>query len=396
MGLNISTNLKVKGLTAKVRQATEAGVIALDDYTLEANSTGGAFALTLPALSKAFDGTYGAVYVVRLSTDNGDVTVVEHADDGAATIATLRDEGDTVILQATSATTWRTYDMATQSLNLSIPLTIALPFTLGNRSGVNSDGVLVGSLPHTAAGDVNLEDNSAGTFADDTTDFNDAGASDVALTQPFDTSDSLNIGYAARFCAVVLNVATAGSGDAVAAETIWEYSQGSDTWATLESGHELTDDSVALTAGTSTYVTSFVPPSDWATQAIDGGTAMYHVRFRATADDVYNTTDPLITQGWVVPLDTGDGITVPATGTVTAVDLQALTASATNDDTELLLVNITTGLFAQLTWTGADVMDRVTGLTLAVTKGDELAVVMISEDGTTEFASGQAIVQIDI
>ena len=289
-----------------------------------------------------------------------------------------------------------TSGLKVEHTTLRIPLTIALPFTLGNRSGVNSDGVLVGSLPHTAIGDCNLEDNSAGTFADDTTDINDAGANDVTVGEPMDTDDALYFGYSGLFCALVLNVGTAGAGDDVAAETAWEYSQGSDTWATLESGHEFTDDSVALTAGTSTYVTSFVPPSDWATQAVDGGTAMYHVRMRATADAVYNTTTPLLTQGWVVPLDTGDGIRCPVGGQVTEVDLTALVPSATNDDTELLLVNLTAGTFAQLTWTGADVAEQVSSLSLAVRQGDELAVVMISEDGTTEFASGQATVHISL
>lgn len=282
-------------------------------------------------------------------------------------------------------------------ISISVPLTIALPFTLGNRSGSNSDGVLVGNLTHTAIGDCNLEDNSEGTFADDTTDVNDAGANDVTVGEPMDSNDALYFGYqTAPFCALVINVGTAGVGDSVAAETIWEYSDSVSTYATLESGHELTDDSTALTAGTSTYVVSFVPPSDWTKTAVDGGTAMYHVRLRATANDVYNTTTPLITQAWVVPLDVGAGIPVPMTCTVTEVHMNALTASGTDDDTELLVVNLTQGTHAAVTWSGGDTMDSVTGLSLSCTADDQIAVVMIQEDATTEFANGQITLVCDL
>jgi len=293
--------------------------------------------------------------------------------------------------------TWDTIAADTvveEDLDLSATWGIPIPFTIAIRGGLNSDGVQVGSLTHTAFDDVTHEDNSGGTFTDETSDAGDATTGDVTVEEPFDTNDAIYMGYSSKFSGVVINMTTAGAGDAVAAETVWEYYDG-DSWETLESGFELVDDSTALTAGTGTYVVSFVPPSDWATVAVDGGTAAYFVRLRATSDDVYNTTTPTMAQLWCMPLDAGEGQTVPYDGTLSAVDLLASTASGTADDTELLLINVTQGTFAQVTWTGGDIADRVTGLSLSVTEGDVIAVQVVAEDGTTEFANGSISAQID-
>jgi hypothetical protein len=127
---------------------------------------------------------------------------------------------------------------------------------------------------------------------------------------------------------------------------------------------------------------------------VNGGSAGYAVRFRATADDVYNTTQPKVSQMWCLPLDTGVGIRCPVAGTVTFVDLSALTPSGTADDTEILLVNLTQGTYEHITWTGANYMDQVAS-TLVVAVSDELALAVIQEDGTTEFANGQMVLTIE-
>lgn len=398
------------GLMCRVRDVAADDAIELTDVVIAGDTNSANVDLTLPSAADAYQ-----AYIT--SNGRAGIYILDHTTTGN-TLQAVRAGADTIngttavaittccLVFPVSTSAWRAVafgaavsadTIGESALTLSVPVVIGMPFTLGNRSGPNSDGVQVGVLTHTAIGDCNIEDNSAGTFADDTTDVNDADANDVALTQPFDADDSINFGYAAKFCALVINVGTAGAGDAVAAETLWEYSQGSDTWASLETGHELTDDSVALTAGTSTYVVSFDPPADWATQAIDGGTALYHVQLRADgASDVYNTTDPLITQAWVVPLNVGQGVVVPFTCNVSAIDLHAGTASATNDDTVILIVNITQGTHESVTWTGGDVIDRVTGLDLDFTAGDEVAVVVIQEDGTTEFANATLYLQADI
>ncbi|MFH2072733.1 MAG: hypothetical protein ABIJ75_07790, partial [Actinomycetota bacterium] len=182
-----------------------------------------------------------------------------------------------------------------------------------------------------------------------------------------------------------------GVGDAIGAETDWQYWNGA-AWATLT---EQIDGTAAFETAAGTYFLSFLPPADWATTTVNSQGPFYYIRMVSSADDVYNTTQPLVSQIWVGLHSVGSGVTIPFAGTISAVDMLAFTASATNDDTELLLINTTTGLFEQLTWTGADVADRVTGLALAVSAGDQLAVQVIAEDGTTEFASGQLVCQVD-
>jgi len=269
-----------------------------------------------------------------------------------------------------------------QSMLIDLPVTIPITAVLGNRAGTNSDGVMVGGITHTAIADVTSEDNSGASFVDDTADAASAGAGDVAIgPDPFDNLDALYMGHGTIFSAVVVKVGTAGAGDATAAETDFEYWNGA-AWASLT---EVTDTSVEFTAGTSTYVISFLPPSDWAATTVDGGSSLFYIRFISSANDVYNTTQPLLTQLWCLPLATGQGPQMPFDCTVTAIEGTAVTASATNDDTEILLVNVTAGTFAQFTWTGGDIVDATASLTLAFTAGDQYAVQILQEDGTTEF-----------
>jgi len=296
-------------------------------------------------------------------------------------VASVAVSGDATLAN-TGALTIGADKVNEQKMLMSTVIPVPIQAVLGNRGGANSDGVMVGTITHTAAADVTSEDNSGATFVDDTADAASAAAGDVAVgPDPFDTSDALYIGHGTIFSAVVTKVGTAGAGDATAAETAWEYWNGS-AWAALT---EVLDTSVEFTAGTATYVTSFLPPSDWAATTVDGGSSLFFVRFISSADDVYNTTQPVLSQMWVLPLATGGGPSIPFDCTITDIDATALVASATNDDTEILLVNLTQGTFAQMTWTGGDLADSTGSLTLAFTAGDEFAVQILTEDGTTEF-----------
>lgn len=297
-------------------------------------------------------------------------------------IVSVAVSGD-VTLAAGGAVTIGNDKVTEQKMLIALPVAVPIPATLAVRMGAQADGVAVGLVTRTAAADVTQEDNSGVSFIDETADAASAGANDVEIPDPFDTDDALYMGYSAKFFGVAINIGTQGAGDAAEAETEWEYYTGA-AWAALT---EVIDDTVALTAAPGVKVVTFLPPANWATVAVDGGTAMYFVRMRATAADVYNTTQPKITQLWVMPVNAGQGMVIPFDCVIEAIDLFALTASATNNDTELLLVNATAGTFAQVTWTGGDAMDRVTGLTLAFTAGDQLLVAIINEDGTTEFAS---------
>jgi len=138
-------------------------------------------------------------------------------------------------------------------------------------------------------GSVLREDNSAGTFTDDTTDASSSTANDVTIPDPFDTNDALYIGSKDRYSLMTITVGTTGAGDALAAETEWEYYNGT-AWATLTT---VQDNTSVLTA---TGTVDFDVPSDWAKTSLVPGTPYFYIRFRATADDVFNTTQPIISQ----------------------------------------------------------------------------------------------------
>ena len=98
------------------------------------------------------------------------------------------------------------------------------------------------------------------------------------------------------------------------------------------------------------------------------------------------TATPVATQGWVYPLSTGaSGIDAPMSTATIKVSFSAGTISGTAADSKFLVLNTSRGEFAAVIWTKADAQDEDTG-TLQVVKNDELAVVQVTEDGTTEFA----------
>ncbi len=266
-----------------------------------------------------------------------------------------------------------------QKMVINIPVTVPITAILSDRGGLNSDGVMVGTLPHTALADV-TEDHQT-VFKDLTTEAGDASGNDVTLPDPFDANDAIYFGYGSIFSALVFDVGTQAVGAAIAAETEFEYYNGS-TWAAVT---ELTDDGVVWSAGTGTYVASFLPPSNWAAVAVDGGSSLFFVRIRGTAADIFNSTQGIVDQVWCLPLAAGSGPQMPFDCTMTAIEGTATVASATNDDTEILVINVTAGTFAKFTWSGGDVVDATTGLTLAFTAGDQYAVQILSEDGSTEF-----------
>lgn len=96
------------GIHGKKVAKTAAYQATKDDYLIVYDTTSGALNLDLPLLADAYDAQTGTGQILHvvLETDGGDLTVREHATDGAATMATLNDAGDGVTLQATSATVW--------------------------------------------------------------------------------------------------------------------------------------------------------------------------------------------------------------------------------------------------------------------------------------------------
>jgi hypothetical protein len=281
--------------------------------------------------------------------------------------------------------------VTTEKMTMTIPLTLTLPITLANRGGLNSDGVLYGTITHGPVGYAFALDGAV--YADDTTDMNSAGAGDVDLLPATEeVGDAFFFGADTAFAGIVLNISQAGvvAGSAPASIT-WEYSDGAGSWANLESGYFLVDDSASFTTGTDTYVISFFPPADWVAAEVDSQSAFW-VRARCAVADF--TTQPVATQGWLLELDAGAGFRSTVTGTIDAIQLEAVTNSATNNDSEFILCNITAGTWDGFTWTGGDAHDLDATVNLAVTKNDQLAILMLQEDGTTEFANCNFIFEV--
>jgi hypothetical protein len=148
------------------------------------------------------------------------------------------------------------------------------------------------------------------------------------------------------------------------------------------------DDSAGYSATAGTHYVHFVPPTDWVANTAENGPngqEGYFVACALTAlTDV--TQQPLATQGWVLPLSVGSGVNSPIDGTIGLVDMTAGTKSGTNADSTFLLVNITKGTCVPFTWTKATAFDSAE-VSLVVNRLDQIGLVQITEDGTTELAA---------
>jgi len=224
---------------------------------------------------------------------------------------------------------------------------------------------------------------STAQWTDDTTDMTDAGTGDVALlpTYPL-VGDGMYFGYGEKFCKLKVTTSQARTGTATLALKYWNGS----SWAAVTT---VEDDSTGWSESAGTLLVHFVPPSDWvANSAANGpnGETGYFVVMELTVLTSV-TQQPLATQGWVLPLATGGaGVPVQGPTTITEVSANAFVTSGSTADSVFLLVNVTRGTFETLTWTKTDAFDVFT-TSLYCADGDELAVVQITEDGTTEFGS---------
>jgi len=59
-----------------------------------------------------------------------------------------------------------------------------------------------------------------------------------------------------------------------------------------------------------------------------------------------------------------------------------------------LLVNVTQGTFDTVTWTKEVIADRDATVSLAVAAGDEVALMLLQEDGSTEFSGSSVILEL--
>lgn len=265
------------------------------------------------------------------------------------------------------------------------PLPLAVQGTLGHDAGAGSDGVLIGTLTDQAITYAYGDDG--GVITDYTTEANEDTDDDVVLLPAAPAvNDAFYFGHDEKFSALVIGISTAGNWTGTIA---WEYyDEDEEDWQALD----VEDATTGLDTADGNCLVSFAPPTDWGLATVNSAEA-YWVRARVATYSAV-TAAPAGDQIWVLDLTNGSGLTMLDAGTVTGVQLFADTASGTDDDSQFVIINVTQGTYAAFTWTGADVCDRVTGLELEFAKSDQLVIQQVVEDGTTEFAGANIVLEI--
>jgi hypothetical protein len=122
--------------------------------------------------------------------------------------------------------------------------------------------------------------NATTTYTDDTTDFQDAGASDAAL-ETLTNNDGFIVSAYRPFNALSIKVGTASANGPV--RTL-EYSSGTSTWTEITNYISFAGSSANFSAGENVIV--WIPPANWAVMAVGHGTGVrtgeYGIRVRAT------------------------------------------------------------------------------------------------------------------
>jgi hypothetical protein len=172
--------------------------------------------------------------------------------------------------------------------------------------------------------------------------------------------------------------------------TVWEYWNGS-AWVTLT---PLLDETTILQqTGTGVKKLRFLPPATWASTTVNS-VAGYFIRCRISAFTSIVTV-PLGTRVYLLNFTGGTGLPLWATCNVTGANWKAKTISAANNDTLLFLVNWTAGTYVVLTLTKALALGTAAA-TLAFTAADQLGLVQIQQDGSTEYADVQLWLSLGI
>ena len=269
-----------------------------------------------------------------------------------------------------------------------LPFTLFLEGTHGNDTGPASDGVLIGALTDTAA----LCQQDDGTVFTSYTTECASGTDDVILLPAVPAvNDAFYVGHATlKFVRVLVDTTSGTSGDTVLT-LVWEYYNVDTTWDTLTFGRQ---DAVDFDESVGTLYNTFKPPSDWGLSEVNSVSG-YWIRWRVTAY-TSSTTDP---QADTISLGTttlGTGVNMPSDGTITSVSFTASTVSGTNADSTYLIMNLDADTNTLATFTKTTVIDNEDVTDLTYSAGDDLVIMQLQEDGTTEHADVNFVAWTDL
>lgn len=225
-------------------------------------------------------------------------------------------------------------------------------------------------------GDISLTNSAGRNYAADFQFFPD----DPAQT------DAVAFGAAIPFCEFYLTTNSGGVNAVYDAASVlgWEYSTAVDTWSSLTLANDSTDtdDQSGGRSFQQDSAISFAPPSDWASVALDGQTAYWIRAVIQTGKGANMTTSP--NQGNEHDIvSIFEGFICPHGGTITQIRASdgATGTLHTGTDVKFILFNFTTGQHSsELTWSQDIRHDSWSVLTLAVSTGDELGVLVTQED----------------
>jgi len=201
-------------------------------------------------------------------------------------------------------------------------------------------------------------------------------------------NDAVYFGAAAKFCEVGIDMSATVqnyTGDALT----WEYADSATpTWATLTLQYDNTD--ATAQDGKRSFgrdgAISFIPPAGWTASQPDAVLAAdgFYIRARisTTANMDTNEGQTNSVQHYTITPN-GDAQTSPISGTITSIRVVNTNDTVHNQNIEFLLWNVTQSTWSSATahtWTASQQVDLFGSLTLAVTAGDVLGVIILDDN----------------
>jgi len=199
--------------------------------------------------------------------------------------------------------------------------------------------------------------------------------------------DAAYFGMEEKFAVIYFDVSATNATYAADA-CKWQYWNGS-AWADLTILYDGTDSTA--NDGKRPFQTDgylvFSPPSDWARTSVNTKDA-YWIRSIVTAAQM--TQSPVLDSStYHQSVASTYPVKVPGKGTIGRARFTWGTNSGANNDTKFILVNLTQQTVSAIkTHTKAKQIFVIADFNLAVEEDDEIALFVVAEDGTTEFADG--------
>ena len=263
------------------------------------------------------------------------------------------------------------------------PMAVLGAWAIDGDGARTNGGGLVGATPTlTVQGNSRAQCDDGGVFK------TLAGVGYNATYQMFPdapaNNDAVYFGAASQFCELAfdIDIAQASIGNTFT----WEYWNGA-TWGALTIVRDGT--SAASQTGSRSFeqdgAIAFVPPANWAQNTVEGVTVFW-VRCRVTTfGNIGVALGRLNTTNHEVVTPNG-GYVVPHTGRIDSIRLVDNAGTLhTTADVKFILMNFTSGEHSgELTFSMDLRAQRFTGLTLDVTQGDVLGVLVTQEDTGAE------------